>query len=263
MKLFKALLLALTLPFMLSACIFVPSAADELQQILDAAQETPEVERKLSEKKYTGEKKYYYDDGKQLKTVIQYKDGYREGRAINYYKDGTICLDIEYKRGLKNGKYIWNYQSGKPYRVVYYTDDQLDGSYTEYQRNGDITFEANYSKGQPCTNFKHYDALGKRKKPIELVIEDKGVHNQQHQYAIRFKDEELNDVRFYLGGVEKGCFSLTETMGGIPSSPSGAMLEIPIEKGKIIDIDLDVVAIGSIQSGVEVAVAKKYHFFVQ
>ena len=266
MKLSKAIVIALILSFTLSGCIFMPGAVDELDEILKAAKESPDVDRKLKQKKFTGEKKYYYENSKQLKTIIPYVEGYRQGKAINYYKDGVVCLETNYKRGLKDGEYIWNYENGKPYRVVHYAQDILQGTYQEFQRGGQLKFEASFYSGYPCVGFKEFEAKGNLKKPRELTITDKGVNTQLmvHTYTVSIDDTDLEDIRFYIDGLVDGkCFDMEATKGSLQTQGNIGTLEIPIEKGKVLDVEVDIVAIGETKYDIEIAIAKKHRLLVK
>lgn len=266
MKLSKAIVIALLFSLTLSGCIFMPGAVDELEEILKVAKESPEVDNQLKEKKFTGEKKYYYENTKQLKTIIPYVEGYRQGKAINYYKDGIVCLETEYKRGLKHGKYVWNYQNGKPYRVVHYASDILHGTYQEYQRSGKLKFEAEFFRGYPCVGMKVYDAQSKSQAPLELKIIDNGANRQLmvHTYTVSIKEGELEDIRFYVDGLVDGkCFNMEATKGSLQTQGNVGTLEIPIEKGKTLDLEVDIVAIGKTKYDIETAIAKKYRLLVK
>ncbi len=266
MKLSKVIGLVLALSFTFSGCIFMPGAVDELEEILKAAQETPEIDRQLKQKKFTGEKKYYYPNSKQLKTIINYVEGYREGKAINYYKDGVVCLETEYRRGLKHGNYVWNYQSGKPYRIIQYANNVFHGTYKEFQRSGKLKIEADFYKGLPCVGIKEYDGQGNPKKPIVLTIKDNGANRQLmlHTFTASIEEGVLDDVRFYVDGLVNGkCFDIEASKGSLQTQGNIGTLEIPIEKGKTLDVEVDIICVGKTKHGIETAITKKCRLLVK
>ena len=92
-------------------------------------------------------KREYYDSGK-IKSETHYCFGKETGTTIYYhFWYPTKTMEIEMKRGKKNGKMIQRYFDGKIERVAYYKNDLLEGTETHYYRNGNHSLETYYSKG--------------------------------------------------------------------------------------------------------------------
>ena len=100
-----------------------------------------QYEGDLVSDKYEGKGKYSYDDGQYY--IGEWKNGLRNGKGVQYYKNG----DIEYEGDFVNdkyegnGKYIWEDGS---YYIGEWKNGLCNGKGTEYNKNGDIVYEGDF-----------------------------------------------------------------------------------------------------------------------
>src|SRR6187401_2054841 len=72
-------------------------------------------------------------------------NGGKEGKMTEYYKDGKIKAEMEFKNGLQVGKSVIYYPSGKVQQVQYYQDGKLHGADTIFYENGKPEFLRTFS----------------------------------------------------------------------------------------------------------------------
>jgi len=89
----------------------------------------------------------YYETGT-LKSETHYRFGKETGTTVYYHHYyPTAIMEIEMKRGKKNGKFTKRYFDGNVELVSYYKNDLLEGKETHYYKNGNRAVEINYTKG--------------------------------------------------------------------------------------------------------------------
>jgi antitoxin component YwqK of YwqJK toxin-antitoxin module len=111
--------------------------------------------------KKEGESFYYYNTG-ELKEVVFFSNGKREGYAKEFDRDSTIVSLKQYKdnylisrerinrkdeKGFKQGTYKTFYEDGSVKEEVNYLDDQLHGYFREYDENGILLQTLRYERG--------------------------------------------------------------------------------------------------------------------
>ena len=74
-------------------------------------------------------------------------NGIKEGKMTEYFKDGSIKAEMEFKNGLQIGKSVIYYPSGKVRQVQYYEEGKLHGADTMFYENGKPEFLRTFSKG--------------------------------------------------------------------------------------------------------------------
>ncbi|MCB0479572.1 MAG: hypothetical protein KDC84_15500 [Crocinitomicaceae bacterium] len=174
-----------------------------------------------------GPQRYYYKNGN-LSKVENYNMNSLDGKKIEYYfskdyLDSTSLkkkLEIEYKKGKYNGKYLMFTPDGKPLIEEIYVMDVKDGEQKYYHENGNllrteewnkgvrdgefITFyfdgatiirEENYSKGALNGTYKEYYLPKKDEEPILKVeaIYKNGCPVEQTLYDEFGKEIELDE----------------------------------------------------------------------
>lgn len=84
---------------------------------------------------FTGIASEYFKDGS-LASEVEYRNGFSNGRTRWWYSNGQLKSDFECVRGLKNGQAkVW-------------FDDGLIKSIAEYRYGIEITYEENNGKGE-------------------------------------------------------------------------------------------------------------------
>ena len=92
-------------------------------------------------------KREFYKNGK-LKSETHYRLGKETGTTTYYHHwYPTKTMEIEMKRGKKNGKFIKRYFDGTTEIIAYYKNDLIEGAENQYYMNGKPSLETHYTKG--------------------------------------------------------------------------------------------------------------------
>jgi hypothetical protein len=246
---------------MFAACL--PSSEGEKADFaLDVNKPDTAAENKLVKKKFTGEKKSYYPDGK-IETIVRYKDGKREGKAQNFYKNGQVCVEAEFKNGQKEGLYTWYFENGKPYITIEYKQNEQTGWQKGYHYNGAVKYEAKFNKGQPCTGMKTYDAFGKPRKNTELLIKDLGYNINTGLYVLHLElSEKEKDIKYYVISDDRKtqCFDDNAIEDIIlPNTKGTGIIEIPLARGEYIMMTVTFGAKYTTKHGIETYLQRTYN----
>lgn len=136
--------------------------------------------------------KTYRADGSLLASY-SLKNGKKEGKAYNYYKNGKVDFEFFYVNGLKEGIVKRYYMNGKLYSETPYTHDTIDGIRKIYYENGIVSSETPYCKGNLEPGLKEFDTDGKLKtKDISILI--KPIGNNKIQLTTSKK---IDNIRFF------------------------------------------------------------------
>ena len=89
----------------------------------------------------------YYEDGN-LKSIYPYNEsGLLDGLVKQYYADGKIKVEAEYKNNVREGIYKNYYENGNLMLLFNYKDGKTDGICKRYYRSGSLMLEQNYTSG--------------------------------------------------------------------------------------------------------------------
>lgn len=77
-----------------------------------------------------------------------------------YYEDGVLASEIEYKEELRNGKSIVYYPNGNIKQEGYYVDDKEHGLFKDYYETGRLATEAYFKNGKQDGELKGYHENG-------------------------------------------------------------------------------------------------------
>ncbi|MCL2168178.1 MAG: toxin-antitoxin system YwqK family antitoxin [Lentimicrobiaceae bacterium] len=92
-------------------------------------------------------KREYFDNGR-LKSETHYRFGKETGTTTYYHHwYPTKIMEMEMKRGKKNGNLIKRYFNNNLELIEYYKNDLLEGTSTHYYSNGNTSMKINYTKG--------------------------------------------------------------------------------------------------------------------
>ena len=92
-------------------------------------------------------KREFYPNRK-LKSETHYRFGKETGTTTYYHNHyNTKTMEIEMKRGKKNGKFITRYFDGAIEIEAFYINDLLEGVETHYFKNGNTSLQTHYKKG--------------------------------------------------------------------------------------------------------------------
>lgn len=157
---------------------------------------------------FNGSEIYLYKDGeiagyteyhsnKQLKCNIKYKDGKREGLYTEYNPSGKIVVSKNYLNGKVEGE-VREEEFKDCLRISNYTNDVLNGRYSETYNDGTLRIEGYYAMGKKDKTWKSFDKKGH----LEFQEEyNNGVLNGQKK---RFRDGILIYSEEYKDGLRNG-----------------------------------------------------------
>lgn len=77
-----------------------------------------------------------------------------------YYENGVLASEIEYKEELRNGKSIVYYPNGNIKQEGYYVDDKEHGLFKDYYETGRLATEAYFKNGKQDGELKGYHENG-------------------------------------------------------------------------------------------------------
>ena len=104
---------------------------------------------------------YYYNTG-ELKEIVFYRDGKKQGLTKEFSKDSVLITLMEYNNnylinrerlnhtdtnGRKQGTFKSYFDNGNLYKEENYLDNQLHGYYREYSSNGALVLAIRYERG--------------------------------------------------------------------------------------------------------------------
>ncbi|MFT4602845.1 MAG: antitoxin component YwqK of YwqJK toxin-antitoxin module, partial [Arenicella sp.] len=128
-----------------------------------------------------------------LKEETNYVNGKKEGRSIQYHKDGKIKMDGNFIKGKKDGKFEWYqgksvlsqiehyskgqknglfekyYDDGKVSGRVSYVENKKEGLEESFHRNGELKESTNFLGGKKSGEYFHYDDEG--------IVKSKGQYS--------------------------------------------------------------------------------------
>jgi len=112
--------------------------------------------------KKEGPSYYYYPTG-ELKTMVYFRDGKKQGLSREFSKDSTLITVVEYNsnyvvnrervnrtdtEGRKQGTFREYYENGSVKKEAHYLDNQLHGYYREYNGTGELVTALRYDRGK-------------------------------------------------------------------------------------------------------------------
>ena len=97
---------------------------------------------------FNGELRTYYQVTGELLMVEEYKDGLRDGKLIQYYKNGYKKEQIEYKNGKKFGYHISYFSNGNKGRIKGFKNDTAHGIEDHFFRNGQVWRRMDFENGK-------------------------------------------------------------------------------------------------------------------
>lgn len=89
-----------------------------------------------------------YYPNKSLKAKGNVVNGKREGVWTSYHLNGNKQSENEYKKGVLNGKTVTIFESGQIMYIGYYLEGEYDGQWFFYTKDGELSKEIIYSKGE-------------------------------------------------------------------------------------------------------------------
>ncbi|WP_412560297.1 toxin-antitoxin system YwqK family antitoxin [Winogradskyella sp. MIT101101] len=124
-------------------------------------------EGKMNGKRYIGQWIFYHKNSTAKMIVENYNDdGNLEGDRTVFYKNGLVAEEAHYKNGKLHGESKWFSENNILLRHSIYKDGSLHGKTINYDSDGNITSEGDYTEDRKSGIWKYYES-GKLKKEID------------------------------------------------------------------------------------------------
>jgi len=165
----------------------------------------------------------WYKNG-QVKNETNYTNGVQTGKSISWYENGQIKSETTYLNNKAEGKSKNWYQNGQLKSDCDHINNQYDGDIITYWKNGNIKRKDKYKEGK-FQNGTCYDSLGKEIDHFDFEVMPKYTGgdnrlmsdiNDNIQYPVRSRDNGIQGrviVRFAVN--EQGGISDIDIIQGI------------------------------------------------
>ncbi len=124
---------------------------------------------------YSGWTKEMHSNG-QIESLVQYKDGKRDGLDASWYENGQKQWEGNYKDGKRNGLDAGWYSNEQKELEANYKDGKQDGLETGWYQNGQKEYEGNHKDGKQDGLWIFYNEDGTEKSRLSFkdgeVVED-------------------------------------------------------------------------------------------
>lgn len=111
----------------------------------------------------TGKVVRFYTNSNDTLSITNYKNGFKNGRMIQKYKNGKLMEERYYTQGKKSGRYIGYYKNGKKKFEKFFLNDEFHGKSLVWNINGDLLEKFNYRNGYEHGSQKVWYPNGKIK----------------------------------------------------------------------------------------------------
>lgn len=191
----------------------------------------------------------YYPSGK-IRSVIHYRGGMESGKSLYYYEfPNTLEIEIEMKKGKRNGEFNRYYENGQLDTHCTYVNDSIEGIETMYTANGRKSQQYTYLHGKKNGPHTAYHLSGDVK--IQGSFKNDMFDGDWHYYDERgvpvgdgHFDCGTGSVSFYdpEGRLARTTFYVDNKKDGKETyyTPSGSIYkEIIFEQDRIVSIKTD------------------------
>jgi antitoxin component YwqK of YwqJK toxin-antitoxin module len=181
--------------------------------------------------------KSYYDEAEtKLMSEIEYTGGYRDGKAIDYYKNGQIRLKGEHMMGKNHGSFVYYHEDGRVYRKMQYDYGKLHGWDSVFYNSGRLKHAVPYREGEVVPGTIEIDAQLKQvAKPKIKIREVNRIEISGEYYLFASLTEHIKGVRFEIGLVGNGTAENPQTgfdqMAFLDKLEKEALFILPMERG--------------------------------
>jgi antitoxin component YwqK of YwqJK toxin-antitoxin module len=100
---------------------------------------------------------FCYEGGK---TVVNYKDGKKNGESLTYGENGELIMRVNFVNDRLEGPATQYYADGNIETILHYKNNEKTGPMTGYSQNNVKRFDANLLKDQLEGMFIFYDEYG-------------------------------------------------------------------------------------------------------
>ena len=103
---------------------------------------------------------YYSEYDASVRIREPYEEGKLQGCARNYYSNGQISEEVEWKQNMKEGAWKQYYLNGTQRLSGMHKDGLLHGTYEVYHSNGKIKIRGSYLENKSQGTWYFYDEEG-------------------------------------------------------------------------------------------------------
>lgn len=241
--------------------------------VVFAACDSPDIEKKATEKEeksivkqgdyvvdknkkklFTGIRKSYYDkENKVLMAEVEYKDGTRDGVAVDYYENGQIRLSGGNLMGKKHGDFVYYHEDGRVYRKMSYDYGDLHGWDTLFYNSGKPKHAIPYDDGEVIEGTVEWDRRYQKVPLPKVKLRELDRIDTEGKYFLFFKfDEDVKDARFFVANMGNGTASNPQYSFEATAKLEGAdeaMFAVPMQPGYEVIAKLVVRAEGVTKRG--------------
>jgi antitoxin component YwqK of YwqJK toxin-antitoxin module len=132
---------------------------------------------------------YYSNFDGSVRIREPYLEGKLNGVSQNYYPDGVISEEVEWKENVKDGAWTQYYKNGNPRLSGHYKDGLLQGSYEVYFSDNTIEIRGIYLDNLSNGTWRFYDESGKEVYVLEYV---NGIPADIEKYELWIQDSLKN-----------------------------------------------------------------------
>jgi hypothetical protein len=180
-----------------------------------------------------------------LFSEITKKGGKRNGISRNFFDDGKISVEADYKDDKKDGVYKQFYKDGTLMKEIEYKEDQLNGFSKKFRDDGKPAWQAKFSMDSPCDGLVEYYLNGTKKTEYpSIVIESTDRLRDLGVFTLNIRmSDGTTTVDFYEGQLTaSGCFDATKARKLF--SPNGkAILDYHLVPGGFVMQEVHVIAV--------------------
>jgi len=97
---------------------------------------------------YKNENEMWWEDNEHKVTIEFLNDSAFSAKVREYYKNGNIRWEYDYRNGKLHGKYIRWYENGNKQWEYDYQNGKLHGKYIRWYENGNKQWEYDYRNGK-------------------------------------------------------------------------------------------------------------------
>ncbi len=174
---------------------------------------------------------------------VNYVDGKKEGKAINFFPNGKEELVLYYKNNIKHGTATTYYESGVVKKETPYVDGVKHGIQKYYFSNGKISAEIPFQNGLQSRKTKEYYKSGKQitDQPRIIVKEiDRLKTSGEYIVTIQFA-KKVRNVKFYNGVLQQGEYLDISELGEMDVKQGVARIVLHPAPGTFIMEKLNIV----------------------
>jgi hypothetical protein len=142
----------------------------------------------------------YFQDGKTLKRVTEFKDGIKDGVEVEYYKSGEARSNAFWSNGKKEGVFKQFFEGGNLAVEVNYHNDRRVGDMKIYRSTGQLHLIEIYDSLGELIDYREYNLDGSRNtSPFPLTSFVKDTVKLGDSVSARVRLGNLADFRMMKG----------------------------------------------------------------